>query len=47
MKPEDLEHLADESKKGLPEKAVPAQREARRERGPKVIKTRVRHIMKF
>jgi len=48
MKPEDLEDLASEPEKGLPERKRPRPRgKPGRERGPKIIKTNVRHIRKF
>ena len=48
MKPEDLEHMASESEKGLPERKRPRPRgRPGRERGPKEIKTTLRHIRKF
>jgi len=48
MTPEDLEHMASESEKGLPERKRPRPRgRLGRERGPKEIKTTLRHIRKF
>ncbi|MFZ5452444.1 MAG: hypothetical protein ACOZF2_11340 [Thermodesulfobacteriota bacterium] len=48
MNPEDLKHMASESEKGLPERKRPRPRgKPGRERGPKEIKTTLRHIRKF